>query len=219
MTSGARLSCCAVRLTAFLGALLAITIADRPADACWIDVPADETTLTSDAIVVGRLGDIRAVDGSLLRRADPERAHFEATIGIEHVLWLNGQAPGSLTLHWDTSPPPVRREDGTVVITVTSTDIDYSTRSGERILWFLNEGGRVPAGTYEAGSPNRTISLEDETAVRAARLDFIVHKPVSSSERAWFTLEPRKLDERQQRVKDFLDETLTALEAARRTVR
>ena len=194
-----------------------IAMAGRSADAISQHIPVDEITLASDAIVVGRLGNIRAVDGSLLRRADPGRAHFEATIEVERALWVNGEAPGSLTLHWDTSPPPLRREDGTVVITVTCGDIDHSRRAGERILWFLNAGGRVPAGTYEAPSTSQAISLEDETEVRAARLDFIAHRPVSSSERAWSTLEPRKLDERQQRVKDFLDETLTALEAARRT--
>src|SRR5687767_5709689 len=106
-----------------------LAISSPTAASQWVHRPLNETARSSDLIVVGRLTDIRPVEGPLLMPA-ARHDYFEGTIEVEQLFWPEGKAPKQVTLRW--SVPGMR-----VSFVSGSDEFDYRRHKGQRVLWLL----------------------------------------------------------------------------------
>jgi len=127
-----------------LAAVFALALLDPAlALASYAPQPLKTTVATSDLIVVGTLGSIRASPG----RAGV--SEHEGVISVEAHLAGDAVKGGRCTLAWATGIPNA---------------IDYRARAGQKGIWLLHRAGR---GRYEASYPARYQPLEARAKIEA----------------------------------------------------
>lgn len=125
--------------------LLAVLLVPGPATASYAPQPLKTTVASSDLIVVGTLGAVRAL---------PAKAgviEHEGTIAVEAHLAGDPVKGGRCTLTWVSGK-------------VVSGEIDYRGRAGQKGIWLLHRASR---GRYGAGYPARFQPLEARATIEA----------------------------------------------------